>query len=104
MTEFITWLGWRDHFFLVPGLGVGCVRVNTFIADRRRWDHALCSAGGGIGYPPSSARVDRGEQPPRSHRLRERAARQKSSASATHNAELAQNRGIASPTNTKTSP
>jgi len=41
MTEFITWLGWRDHFFLVPSLGVGCVRINTFIANRRRWDHAL---------------------------------------------------------------
>jgi hypothetical protein len=45
MAEFITWLGWRDHFFLVPGLGVGCVRVNTFIADRRRWDHALMLGG-----------------------------------------------------------
>ena len=41
MTELITWLGRRDHFFLVPSLGVGCVRINTFIANRRRWDHAL---------------------------------------------------------------
>jgi hypothetical protein len=35
----------RDHFFLVPSLGVGCVRVNTFIADRRRRDHALMLGG-----------------------------------------------------------
>ena len=56
MTELITWLGRRDHFFLVPSLGVGCVQSGT------------------------------------------------NSASATHNAELAQNRGIAFPTNTKTSP
>jgi hypothetical protein len=45
MTELITWLGWRDHFLLVPSLGVGCVRVNTFIADRRRWDHAIMLGG-----------------------------------------------------------
>ena len=43
MTELITWLGRRDHFFLVPSLGVGCVRINTFIANalmldwRRNW-------------------------------------------------------------------
>ena len=42
MTEFFTWrFGWRDHFFLVPSLGVGCVRINTFIANWGRWDDAL---------------------------------------------------------------
>jgi hypothetical protein len=45
MTELVTWLGWRDHFFLVPSLGVGCISVNTFIADRGRWDHALMLGG-----------------------------------------------------------
>jgi hypothetical protein len=77
MTELITWLGWRDHFLLVPSLGVGCVRVNTFIADRRRWDHAIMLGGRRNWLSPivgPGLILCRGERPSRSHRLRERAA------------------------------
>ena len=42
MMEFFTWrLRRRDYFFLMSCLGIRGVSVNTVIANRRWWDHAL---------------------------------------------------------------
>lgn len=42
MMEFFTRrLRRRDYFFLMSCLGIRGVSVNTFIANRRWWDHAL---------------------------------------------------------------
>ena len=78
MAEFITWLGWRDHFFLVPGLGVGCVRANTFIRrPEAMGSRHYARREKELAVPHRRSRVDLcpGERPSRSRRLRERAAR-----------------------------